>query len=55
MKQIDVLFLPFFLLSLLVLALAILAWAKFRKLEKPCDDIPAQYEDFEAGFYSPEM
>jgi hypothetical protein len=32
MKQLDLIFLPFFGLSLLVLILAVLAWAKFKKL-----------------------
>jgi hypothetical protein len=50
MKHLDLIFLPFFFLSLLVLFLAILAWAKFRKLEKPCDDFPGRYEDTERPF-----
>lgn len=47
----DLIFLPFFFLSLLVLILAVLAWAKFKKLEKPDDDFPGRYEESERPYY----
>lgn len=53
MKQDYLILLPFAGLVLLVLILAIIAWAKFRKLEKgilPDDDFPGRYEEAERPF-----
>lgn len=48
----NLIFLPFAILAAIVLALAIIAVVKFRKLETdedpvPYDDLPGRYEDIE--------
>lgn len=53
MEQLDLIFLPFAILIAIVLILAIIAWAKFRKLEKgilPDDDFPGRYEEAERPY-----
>jgi hypothetical protein len=45
MKQIDLIFLPFFFLTLLVLVLVVLWIAKFRKLYENKTEIPGILDD----------
>lgn len=46
----NLILIPFAILGAVVLILAIIAWAKFRKLEKGViqdDELPGVYEDYE--------